>query len=229
MSTKIGIISEGPIDHVLLPPLLSQLASRDAGYEWPVETGDVAEPLQIRKRGHGGVLEKVRALVKFLTRDSLGYAFFVIVLDRRTKHVQDEIRKLVAGKDGFIIGIAIEEIEAWWLGDRTNTLAWSGFTHGTLPVCRYNVCNPKGQVVYAAEKDPEPKKTLDELTQHSTKLDFRYGEGNTELASQFAEDHWKPNARLDEISVQCPNGFGEFRKLARQAFQASRQRDGFLL
>jgi hypothetical protein len=229
MSTKIGVISEGPIDHVLLPPLLSHIARTDAGCNWPVEAGDVAEPFQIRKRGHGGVLETVAALIEFLKKDPLGYSFVVIVLDRRTIAVQDEIRRLVAGNNGFIVGIAIEEIEAWWLGDRTNTLAWSRFTHKTLPVCRYRLCDQRGRLIYAAEKDPEPKKTLDEITEHSQKLEFRYGDGNTELASQFAEDHWKPNARLNEISSQCPTGFGEFRKHVRQGFRASRQRNGFLI
>lgn len=164
MSTKIGVISEGPIDHVLLPPLLSHIARTDAGYNWPIMAGDVTEPFNIRKRGHGGVLETVKTLVEFLTKDSLGYSFVVIVLDRRTKEVQQEIRKLVAGNAGFIFGIAIEEIEAWWLGDRTNTLAWSGFTPETLPACRYKLRDSKGRLVYAAEKDPEPKNTLDEIT-----------------------------------------------------------------
>ncbi len=224
MSTKIGVISEGPIDHVLLPPLLSHIARTDAGYNWPIMAGDVTEPFNIRKRGHGGVLETVKTLVEFLTKDSLGYSFVVIVLDRRTKEVQQEIRKLVAGNAGFIFGIAIEEIEAWWLGDRTNTLAWSGFTPETLPACRYKLRDSKGRLVYAAEKGPEPKNTLDEITERSRKLEYRYGDGNTELASQFADDHWTPNARLDEISAQCPNGFGEFRKQACQGFRASRQR-----
>jgi hypothetical protein len=229
VGTKIGIISEGPIDHLLLPHLLSHIAAKDAGCDWPIETSDVAEPLHIRKRGHGGVLETVRALVEFLMRDRLGYSFVVILLDRRTKEVQGKIAKLLAGKEGFILGIAIEEVEAWWLGDRSNTLAWSGFTHATLPACRYRLCDPSDRLVYAAEKDPDPKKTLDEITQISPKLESRYGDGNTELASHFGENHWKRNAQLDEISSQCPRGFKEFRNHVKQGFRAARQRAGYLI
>ena len=63
MSTRIGIIAEGPIDHALLPVLLERIALERASFGWPVAPDDVAEVFQIRKRGHGGVLETVRRLV----------------------------------------------------------------------------------------------------------------------------------------------------------------------
>lgn len=70
MSTKIGIIAEGPIDHALLPPLLERIARDRAGYDWPVAPDDVAEIFNIRKRGHGGVLETVRRLVDALESEA---------------------------------------------------------------------------------------------------------------------------------------------------------------
>lgn len=136
MSTKIGIIAEGPIDHCLLPPLLGRIARERADYGWPVTSDDVAEVFSIRKRGHGGVLETVRRLVKALDAIDDQRAFYVILLDRRTKAVQEEIKKLLENRDRFVLGIAIEEIEAWWLGDPENTLAWvTNFLKGGAGAC----------------------------------------------------------------------------------------------
>src|ERR1051325_1200404 len=115
MSTKIGIIAEGPIDHALLPALLERIATDRAGFTWPLTSDDLAEVFPIRKRGHGGVLGTVEAMVKALNTKYFDHACFVILLDRRTSAVQQEVRKLIAGKERFVLGIAIEEIEAWWL------------------------------------------------------------------------------------------------------------------
>ena len=147
MSTKIGIIAEGPIDHALLPALLERIARDRAGYNWPVRPEDVAEVFQIRKRGHGGVLETVRKLVAALSTDVYDHAFFVIMLDRRTRPVQEEIRTLISPHGRFVMGIAIEEIEAWWLADRRNTLAWAGMTDSlpaTIAATPSRVTMPSG-------------------------------------------------------------------------------------
>jgi len=222
MSTKVAIICEGPIDHVLLAPLLARIAQEKARFRWPVVTDDTAEILPIRKRGFGGVLVKVRALVQLLSREPLGYDVFVILLDRRTRAVQAEVRRLIGRKQRFVLGIAIEEIEAWWLGDRTNTLAWTGYTSGLPSGCRY--ADPK----YHAEGDGEPKKTLNELTELSDRFERVYGEGDAELARQFAEDHWEHNARLDEIASQCSGGFGRFQRDMTNAFRGAKARAGRL-
>jgi hypothetical protein len=182
MSTKIGIIAEGAIDHVLLPALLARIATDKARLTWPVTADDIAEVFPIRKRGHGGVLETVRALVHTLDTKHFEQACFVILLDRRTRPIQDQVQKLIHSRDRFVLGIASEEIEAWWLGDRTNTLAWSGLRNTLPPRCRYAVTK------YLAERDDAPKRTLDELTRLSDRFDRYYGEGNLDLASQFAED-----------------------------------------
>ncbi len=213
MSTKVGIIAEGPIDHALLPALLSRIAQDRIGLTWPVNSEDVADIFQLRKRGHGGVLEAVRRLVAALDTDLYDHHCFIILLDRRTRPVQEEVRRLIAGRDRFVLGVAVEEIEAWWLGDRTNTLAWSELNAELPPTCRYAV--PR----YKAEADDDPKKTLDELTRCSDRFDRYYGEGNVDLAIEFAEDYWKDYARLDEIGSQCPQSYRPFQRAIINQFR----------
>lgn len=213
---KIGIIAEGTIDHVLLPPLLSRIAEDKAGLKWPVLMEDVAEFFPVRKRGHGGVLDAIHRLLEVLDTSFYEHAFFIILLDRRTQAVQTDVARLIRGKQRFVLGIAIEEIEAWWLGDRTNTLKWSGLSIKAVATCDYGVRS------YHAERDRSPKTTLDELTRLSTRLTARYGDGNLDLASEFAEDFWRSNARLQEISTQCARGFGKFQQHVTQRFRAMR-------
>lgn len=217
MSTKIGIIAEGPIDHALLPCLLERIAKDRAGYRWPVNPDDIAEVFNIRKRGHGGVLETVRRLVTALESAHFDHRFFVVLLDRRTKAVQDNIRRLLTNRDRFVLGVAIEEIEAWWLGDRNNTLAWAGL-NPLPPQCRYAA---RG---YQAEADHDPKRTLDELTRHSDRFDRYYGEGNLDLARDFADNFWRTHARLDDIARECPKGYRPFEKDTTQQFRAAARR-----
>jgi hypothetical protein len=222
VSTKIGIIAEGPIDHALLQPLLERIATDRAEFRWPLTAEDVAAVFFIRKRGHGGVLETVRSLVKALDTTHFDHACFIILLDRRTRAVQDDVLRLIRGKDRFVLGIAHEEIEAWWLGDRTNTLAWSGLKDDLPPACRYAAAK------YQAEKDDTPKKTLDELTRLSERFDRYYGEGSLDLAVEFAEDYWRPGARLQEIATQCPQGFGRFQEQMANSFRRAKAASGRL-
>jgi hypothetical protein len=213
MSTKIGIVAEGPIDHALLHALLERIASDRAAYGWPVDANDVAEIFQIRKRGHGGVLETVRRLVKALSNRIYPYAFYVILLDRRTRVAQEEIRRLIPQHKRFVLGIAIEEIEAWWLADRSNTLTWTGLKDRLPGHCRYAAAK------YSSERDDDPKKTLDELTRHSDRFDRYYGEGNIDMAIEFATEYWREHARLDDLRTQCPRGYRPFEKDLTQAFR----------
>jgi hypothetical protein len=204
----------------LLPPLLERIATDRADFRWPLTAEDVAEVFFLRKRGRGGVLETVRRLVKALDAGPFDHACFIILLDRRTRAVQEEVLKLIRGKERFVLGIAREEIEAWWLGDRTNTLAWSGLKDGLPPHCCY--AGPR----YQAEKDATPKNTLDELTRLSERFDRYYGEGNLDLAIEFAEDYWRPGARLDEIATQCPEGFGRFLERMTNSFRRVKAASG---
>ncbi len=162
----------------------------------------------MRKRGHGGVLDAVRRLVEVLDGSGpvppFNHACFVILLDRRTQVVQERVRDLIRGRDRFVLGVAREEIEAWWLADRVNTLAWSGLGEPLPQQLRY------ARQGYHAESDDAPKQTLSELTEASDRFDRVYGEGRVDLARDFAENYWQGYARLDDMRGQCPDGFGRF-------------------
>ena len=222
MSTRVGIIAEGPIDLALLPPILRQIAAERAGVNWPVQIDDAFEWLQMRPRGHGGVWMAIRRIVRVLKRQpDLPYAFIIILLDRRTQKIQKKVRKLISGKDQFILAVAQEEIEAWWLGDRTSTLGWLDFPHPPAGT-RYAISG------YVAERDDNPKRTLHELTEKSTRLDRVYGEGNLDLARDFAE-LWDGKVRLREMETQCPRQFPPFCGDTTQAFRRTKSRGGSLV
>lgn len=220
-ATRIGVIAEGPVDHALLPALLERIARDRAGFSWPTQAEDAADRFPIRKRGHGGVLDAVRRLVEILSRSAEyeEYSFFAVLLDRRTRAVQADVRKLIRSTGRFIMGVAVEEIEAWWLGDRKSTLGWCGLTSRLPGSARY------AQKGYVAEKDPWPKKTLNELTELSPELDRRYGEGSVGLAMEFA-DIWKDTAKLKGIETQCPRGFGDFCHDATNALRSAKTSSG---
>jgi len=222
MSTRVGIIAEGPIDLALLPPILRRIAEERAGVIWPVQVADAFEWLQMRPRGHGGVWMAVRRFVRVLRHEpEFPYAFVVILLDRRTQKIQKKVRKLIAGKERFLLAVAQEEIEAWWLGDRTNTLGWLDFPK---PPAGTRYAEDK----YLAERDDNPKRTLNELTEKSSRLDRVYGEGNLDLARDFAEV-WDGKVRLEEIESQCPRQFPPFCGETAQAFRRTRPRGGSLV
>lgn len=220
-ATRIGILAEGTTDHALLPALLERIARDRADFKWPVLPDDAAANFPVRKRGHGGVLDAVKRIVAVLDKspEFEGYSFFAIILDARTRQVQTKVRKLIKGRGRFIMGVAIAEIEAWWLGDRKSTLGWLGLRNKLPPSTRY------AKKDYKAEKDQTPKKTLDELTQLSPKLDRRYGDGNTGLALDFA-DLWKRSACLGTIERQCPRGFQPFCGDATNALKRAKADSG---
>ena len=212
MSTRVGIIAEGPIDRELIRPILSGIARDRNGITWPIDPEDLADFLRMRIRGHGGVQKAVKKMVNVLQQSSeFPYSFVVIILDRRTMKAQRQVRQYIRGDDRFVLGICKEEIEAWWLGDRTNTLAWLKFTDA-----------PRGSVYarngYRAERDKQPKNTLDELTRLSDECDRFYGDGNLELARDFA-DVWDGRVRLQEIKNQCPEKFPPFLSDVENAFR----------
>lgn len=173
MSTRVGIITEGSIDEILLPPLVEAVAHKRAGVSWPVHAEVAAEILQIRKRGHGGVHVSVEQLVKLDDHGGLAHLdFFIVLLDHKTRDAQERVLENIKGRSRWFLAIAIKEIEAWWLGDREKVLAWAGIKEASLPKgCRYAVQK------YSAEKDSHPKQTLNELTELSHRFDRVYGQG----------------------------------------------------
>jgi hypothetical protein len=206
-ATSVGVIAEGPIDYTLLPPLLERIATQRAAFIWPVAPDDLDTELRIRKTGFGGVVKKLRRLLRALSgEDPPRHRFYVIVLDRRTRPAQQKVRKLLRGRDRFILGMAIEEIEAWWLADRYHVCLWLDLPDESGAGARYF------EPDYNPERDKEPKATLDELTWMSPRCDQRYGRtGNVALAADFVEDQeWGSHADLDAIETACPQGFAPF-------------------
>lgn len=222
MSTKIGIITEGAIDDLLLPALLERIARDRVYFTWPVMPDDLGQIIPLRKRGHGGVVEAVQRLVTYLEQNPpTDHAFFVILLDRRTRQAQEAVKRLIQGKALFILGIAIEEVEAWWLADRENILTWLGLPDHPRNDCRY------WSKRYRAEKDDRPKLTLDQLTMLSEHLDQRYGNGNKQLAADFAQI-WKEMAGLTAIEHECPLGFKPFCKDVAELLNREKKHKGRL-
>ncbi|MBI5722325.1 MAG: hypothetical protein HZA50_00030 [Planctomycetes bacterium] len=211
---KIGLITEGTIDDILLRPLLRRIAKEKASIDWPVQIDDGIGEIPIRRRGFGGVQKNLENLVKLLATKDSDYDIYVAILDRRTDQVQDKIAKDIRGKD-VVLGIAIEEIEAWWLGDRSNTLAWTGLKDDRLE-------DDYKRPPYNAEKDPFPKRTLNSLIERSGKFGRSYGDGDTVLAKDFVEKQWDVEVHLKEIIAECPKGFGDFQQKMADAFKRTK-------
>jgi hypothetical protein len=131
------------------------------------------------------------------------------------------VKRLIQGKSLFVLGIAIEEVEAWWLADRNSTLTWLGLSDCSDSNYRYWGHR------YTAERDGDPKRTLDELTDLSPLLDQRYGHGNRQLAADFA-DIWRDSAKLNAIEQQCPKGFSPFCRKITEALNREKSQRGRL-
>lgn len=215
---RIGLLCEGLIDLQLVPPLLQTIARTRADVRWPIQHFNAVEQIGIRTGSFGQIPKAVRKLVHLINLPPWSECeFFVILLDHRTRTTQKEIRRLIRGHSKFVVGIAIREIEAWWLGDRANTLGWLRLAEHSLAGLRY------GRAGYRAESDDAPKRTLDELTIHSSDCLAQYGKGNLQLAIDFA-NVWRNSADLNQIEAQCPIGFRPFCRDSLNEFRAARRR-----
>lgn len=230
MSTRVGLIGEGVIDQPVVEALLHRIASERAGYDWPVVADDLYVDLRIRKTGHGGVVEKLRRLLEVIDAgQETRCRFHVVVLDnRKLQQVHTEVKHLVSGYQSVLFGIAIEELEAWWLADRENVLKWLDLTASELAEAGLDY----GTDGYHAERDRNPKSTLDSLTRLSNSAEAFYGHGNFDLAIEFAE-HWRETANIDVIEHECPRGFAPFSDELTAAFAGclrdDRRRTGKLI
>lgn len=215
---RIGILCEGPIDLELVSALLQRIARSRARVSWPLQPRDVIEQVRMRKRGYGQIPEALKRLKPLLHEEPFeGYSLFVIILDYKTRGTQRSIRRQIKGDHRFLLGIAIREIEAWWLADRRNTLEWLGLNNGPQLSYRYWRHN------YNPERDDDPKRTLDELTQLSSRVDATYSGGNVGLAREFAS-LWADRAELRQIEIHCSQGFAPFCRRATQAFRRAQRR-----
>lgn len=219
-ATRIGLICEGRTDEILAAVLLRRIARDKAGFHWPIDPvrpEDAIERLPLRRSwGQGAVVKRLQKLVKFLERNMNSVSLFVVLLDyKHNAREIREVRRLIGSRRNFILGIPIQEIEAWWLADRRATLGWLGLANNPRRNARYWAEN------YRAEKDSDPKRTLDELTRLSSNVERTYGRGSVDLAQDFAR-MWEQCARLGDIKAACPKGFKPFCKKATAAFQRLR-------
>ena len=219
MSLRIIFIGEGDIDSILVSALISRVASDRCGFTWSVPVDDDLVEWRSRKTGHGGVARKLKAFLELRNRGQLGeYDLCVVVLDQRTATAKKEVRRLARGREDVVFGVAIHEVEAWWLGDRTSTLAWLRLAAGEVAPLRYDGAS------YSAERDTAPKQTLNELTRRSEAVDTVYGDGNVELALEFAAG-WATQAHLSQIEHQCPKGFRPFAEALERGLKRAKRTD----
>ncbi len=212
---KVSLLSEGDIDLVLLPSIIREIA-RQNGVNWPLNVDEDQHIAHIRKTGHGAVLKKLAVIIgdyqkgRYVKPDML-----IVVLDhRKTQMVVDELRRLVQGCDWTVIGVAREEVEAWWLADRKQTLGWLGLSEEAAVAADYG---PD----YAPEKDEYPKRTLNRLTDCSHAVDSLYGDGSVALAESFVLSAWNQYVDLDSLRVKCPKGFAPFQADVSRRVRAS--------
>jgi len=193
---RIGLLLEGGIDEQIVTPLLGQLIAvlpehRRRGLDY--------YPMPFPSHGYGEVLKNLRMLVKLYEdvneRQRIGCDLFVVVLDaHKTDEVQRQIKHVLRGAHEFpaVYGLAIQETEAWVLGDI-----------GNVNKHVFKV-DPEPPLPRAPEKDPDPKKTLVDLFVRVSPV-LAYDAWNTECARLVA-----PHLRKDTVMARCPKGFGKF-------------------
>jgi len=203
---RILYITEGAHDEPL-HALITRVGSDRADLSWPIRPEDLAQYMTRPKRGHGRVLHALRCLaayaqgLKTRRQEFKGlpdFEFLVATLDNRAPE-KAECRTLAGQLDG-VLGIAIEEFEAWILSDRQSILSFLSVPQGAFDSC-------VGSIPYRPERDQNPKATLDCLCEGSD-----WGVGwDAVIASQFAEE-WARCADIDALETNSPRGFKPFSK-----------------
>ncbi|MBI5242973.1 MAG: hypothetical protein HY922_04715 [Elusimicrobia bacterium] len=191
---RIGLLSEGGIDEALLPPLLAQLAEKVPGIgtrkiDW--------NAFRFAPNGYGGIPKTLKVLSKLHSIPSewgrIRCDLFVVVHDsRKTEDVQKDIRKILKAARDFpaVYGLAIQEVEAWVLGDIENVNK------------KVFKIDPLPKLPAAPERDKDPKKTLTNLfVKRSQAIEF--DRWNAECAREVA-----PFIRASQVQRRCPHGFG---------------------
>lgn len=191
---RVGLLTEGGIDEALLPPLLGQSAAtipalRNLAIDW--------KAFPFAPNGYGEIPKNLKMLVKLHSRQSewerIGCDLFVVVHDsRKTDQVQGEIRAVLARSTTFpiVYGLAIQEVEAWVLGDIDNVNRYVFKIH------------PMPSLPFAPERDRDPKKTLTDLFVSRTR-ELEFDRWNVECARLAA-----PFLRASQVQRKCPRGFG---------------------
>ena len=128
-------------------------------------------------------------------RAHLSCNLFVVIHDSRgTDAIQKEIRTILKENPEFpaVYGLAIQEIEAWVLGDIENV---------NREVFRIK---PFPKLERSPERDPDPKTTLTEMFVKPSKH-VNFDRWNPDCARAVA-----PFPRSSQVSSPCPKGFGKF-------------------
>ncbi|MBI4677265.1 MAG: hypothetical protein HY748_06755 [Elusimicrobia bacterium] len=200
---RIGLLSEGGVDEVLLPSLLEQLAEEVPGIG---KTEIDWRAFPFAPNGYGEIPKTLKMLTRLYPIPSewerLGCDLFVVVHDsRKTEEVQKDIKNILGAARDFpaVYGLAIQEVEAWVLGDIENV--------------NKNVFKiyPVPELPAAPERDKDPKKTLTDLFVRKSK-ESEFDRWNAECARKAA-----PFVRASQVRRRCPRGFGPLVKSFRRA------------
>jgi hypothetical protein len=145
------LIVEGGIDEEIIPPLLDQLRKEAAPlFSRPLEF----HPMPYQPHGAGEVPKVLKILIRLHATTEwqrLGCDAIVAVIDsRKTDVVQAQIREVLHSASGFpaVFALAIQEVEAWVLGDIENV------NRHVLKI------QPPPRLTAKPEQDSDPKKTL---------------------------------------------------------------------
>ena len=206
---RIGLLVEGGIDEEILQSPIDQLLSALPQHR---RRGADYYRVPFPPNGYAEIPKNLKMLVKLRDdaseRRRIGCDLFVVILDsRKTDEVQRQIRDVLRSAEGFpaVYGVAIQETEAWVLGDIENV------NKHALKVY------PEPKLPKAPERDPDPKKTLVDLFVRASPI-LEYDTWNTECARTVA-----PYLRKDTVAVRCPKGFGKFASVFGRTVKRLRQ------
>lgn len=201
--SKIGLLIEGGIDEEIVKPLVKKIVK-------DILQDRDAEPLffiiPFPPNGYGEIPRNLEMLVRQYQdggeRARIGCDLFLIIHDsRKTGDIQRSIRRILRAAHDFpaVYGLAVQEIEAWVLGDieAANERVFRVFPRPGLPT--------------PPERDPDPKTTLTELFVRPSP-DLEFDKWNKECARRVA-----PHLRDGQIRFHCPRGFGQLTEDLRGA------------
>ncbi|MCI0343511.1 MAG: DUF4276 family protein [Planctomycetales bacterium] len=207
---RVGLLAEGGTDEIILQPLIRRAIQAKLRTP-PMNFGFL--PLPFSPNGFGEIPKNLRMLLKLYyepsERSRIECDLYVVVHDsRKTEVLQQEIRQILKDAPEFpsVYGLAVQETEAWVLGDIENV---------NRHVFRIS---PLPRLPRPPEKDPDPKATLTTLFVRPSS-DIEFDRWNQECARLVA-----PHLRVDKVHDHCRKGFGRFLKALHVRLRGHRQR-----
>lgn len=189
---RVGLLVEGGVDEELLQPLLSSVL----GEVLPNGHTNISfVPFRFPLNGYGEIPKNLKVLSRVLEneaeRERLGVDIILVIHDsRKTEEVQKQIKLLLREFPlPHVYGLAVQEIEAWVLGD-IESANRHVFRLRTLP-----------ELPHSPERDPDPKRTLTKLfVEASTHIEFdRWNRSCAQLVAV--------HLRWRQVVAHCPRGF----------------------